>query len=92
MFAKWFARGRIEISRPGGTLTVRVTGELMKYAGRIQNFIAAEAIPDGTILFTRGRRWTFPSSYRGGKEQLFRNFLGAEVPVLPPGPQGTGRA
>ena len=92
MFARWFARGRIDISRPDGKLTVRVTGEPLKYAPRILLFVADEDMPSGTILFTRGRRWRFPASYSGGQEQLFRNFLGADVRVLPPGPQGGRRA
>ncbi len=93
VFGRLFARGVIQI-RCGrdGTLTVQTTGPITPYAARIQAFVRQQGMPAGSILLTRAWRWTFPKQFDAGREQQFRNFLGAECNVLPAGPQGHKRA
>jgi hypothetical protein len=93
VFGRLFARGVIRIRcERDGSLTVQTTGPLLGYAGRIQAFVRAQGMPPGSIFLTRGWRWNFPKQFDAGREQQFRNFLGAECNVLPPGPQGGKRA
>ncbi|MHC5019555.1 MAG: hypothetical protein ACYTGX_05485 [Planctomycetota bacterium] len=93
VFGRLFARAVIQIRcEPDGSLTVRATGPLAPYVTRIQNFVRDEKMPAGAIFLTRGWQWRFPKHYDAGRQQQFRNFLGAECPVLPPGPQGHKRA
>jgi len=93
VLGRLFARGVIQIRcERDGSLTVKATGPIQPYAARIQNFVRDEGMPAGSIILGRNWRWTFPKRYDAAQEQQFRNFLGAECNVLPPGPQGKKRA